>query len=107
MTYYSIVATTPNSGLIEVVSGRTLYDIQMEQGGATAAFKQKYLLDWFLQKFPSKDSFEKSIGNFTRSLAGYCVATYILGIGDRHNENIMVTEDGRLFHIGLCCLHNF
>ncbi|KAG8142360.1 hypothetical protein E2320_006288 [Naja naja] len=41
----------------------------------------------------------QAIEEFTLSCAGYCVATYVLGIGDRHSDNIMVRENGQLFHI--------
>ena len=87
---YRTRPTTPDRGLIEIVDNCcTLYNIQK---------KQMTLLQYILSKNP--DSKTKDLKNrFMRSCAAYCIISYLLGVGDRHLENIMITDDGRLFHI--------
>ena len=42
-------------------------------------------------------AFKTAVDNFVLSCAGYCVATFVMGLGDRHASNIMVTRNGMLF----------
>lgn len=86
-------------GFIEVVkNARSIADIQKDAGGAAAAaFSKTTLQRWLRQHNPSEEQFSRAVHNFTYSCAGYTVASYILGLGDRHNDNIMVTKSGNLF----------
>ena len=41
-------------------------------------------------------SLKKAVEEFTLSCAGYCVATYVMGIGDRHSDNILLNQNGQV-----------
>ncbi|XP_053678088.1 phosphatidylinositol 4,5-bisphosphate 3-kinase catalytic subunit delta isoform [Anopheles nili] len=102
MNPYSCISTDFKLGLIEVVlNAETIANIQKERGmfSATSPFKKGSLLAWLREHNSTDEQLAKAIQEFTLSCAGYCVATYVLGVADRHSDNIMVKKTGQLFHI--------
>ncbi|XP_034019461.1 phosphatidylinositol 4,5-bisphosphate 3-kinase catalytic subunit gamma isoform [Thalassophryne amazonica] len=97
---YGCISTGNRIGMIEIVKdATTIANIQQSVVGSTGAFKDEILYQWLRDKCVSEDKFQQAVERFLYSCGGYCVATYVLGIGDRHNDNIMITESGNLFHI--------
>ncbi|XP_041655561.1 phosphatidylinositol 4,5-bisphosphate 3-kinase catalytic subunit gamma isoform [Cheilinus undulatus] len=97
---YGCIATGHNIGMIEIVRNAvTIASVQRSHGGTIGAFRNDALFEWLKSKCPFQEMHYKTVERFAKSCAGYCVATYVLGIGDRHNDNIMITDQGNLFHI--------
>ncbi|XP_064169868.1 phosphatidylinositol 4-phosphate 3-kinase C2 domain-containing subunit alpha-like [Anguilla rostrata] len=96
---FRCISTGKDKGMVELVpASETLRKIQVEYG-VTGSFKDKPLAEWLRKYNPTEDEYEKASENFIYSCAGCCVATYVLGIGDRHNDNIMLRSSGHVFHI--------
>ncbi|XP_013196087.2 phosphatidylinositol 4-phosphate 3-kinase C2 domain-containing subunit alpha isoform X1 [Amyelois transitella] len=99
MVTFQSLPTSKNKGMIEIVTeAETLRAIQTEWG-LTGSFKDKPIAEWLAKHNPSELEYQRARDNFTASCAGYSVATYLLGICDRHNDNIMLKTSGHLFHI--------
>lgn len=87
---YGIIPISPELGIIEMVEDAvTLSEILTD--GFTI---QNYIIEHNQSKVVAELR-----ERFIRSTAAYCVITYLLGVGDRHLDNIMIHQRGSLFHI--------
>ena len=100
LSLFNVVQTYERCGFVEMVTeSDTLMEIEKPLGAIKGSFGESALYDWLRLQHANERDFQKALENLTYSCAGYCVGTYVLGIGDRHNENIMVKKSGHLFHI--------
>ncbi|XP_016090899.1 serine/threonine-protein kinase ATR [Sinocyclocheilus grahami] len=63
--------------------------------------------EWFLRTFPDPTSWYNSRSAYCRSTAVMSMVGYILGLGDRHGENILFDSlTGECVHVDFNCLFN-
>lgn len=90
---FQIRIASSDSGCIEFIPSHSISSILKSFPDGISGYL-KCLADQFLT-----GSLEEAQERFMKSLAGYSVITFVLGIGDRHLENILLSSKGRLFHI--------
>lgn len=88
---YEILPLDVNSGYISIVpDSQTLYSLK---------YDKKLALTTYVYEQNGSEPVQKVRDRFIRSTAFACVASYLLGLGDRHLDNIMIHKSGRIFHI--------
>ncbi|XP_068622443.1 phosphatidylinositol 3-kinase catalytic subunit type 3 [Battus philenor] len=94
LTPYKVLATSSRHGFLQFVESVTVAEALATEGS----------IQNFLRKHNPAEGAPYGIRSdamdtYVRSCAGYCVITYLLGVGDRHLDNLLLRRCGALFHI--------
>lgn len=92
---YRALATSPTTGIVERVDSSTLSRVLAEYGKDI----QRYLRQHCPDSSSPYGIAAEVMDTYVKSTAGYCVITYLMGVGDRHLDNVLLTPKGNLFHI--------
>ncbi|KAK6643525.1 Phosphatidylinositol 3-kinase catalytic subunit type 3 [Polyplax serrata] len=94
LTPYRVLATSAKHGFLQFIESTTVAEVLESEGS---------IHNYFRKHHPNATGpygiSGEVIDSYVRSCAGYCVITYLLGVGDRHFDNLLLTKDGKLFHI--------
>ncbi|MBN3324502.1 PK3C3 kinase, partial [Atractosteus spatula] len=94
LTPYKVLATSTKHGFMQFIQSVPVAEVLATEGSIQNFFRKHAPSD----KGPYGISAEV-MDTYVKSCAGYCVITYILGVGDRHLDNLLLTKTGKLFHI--------
>ncbi|CAF0893444.1 unnamed protein product [Adineta ricciae] len=89
---YEVLPVDKNEGLIECVeNAHPFIEFKTADDSTTDALRS------FIEKSPERK------GNLLRTFLGFVLSGIVLQLADRHDDNIMITEDGKILHIDFGC----
>jgi len=89
LTPYKVLATSTKHGFMQFIQSVPVAEV-LDTEGSIQNFFRKYAPS---ENGPNGISAEV-MDTYVKSCAGYCVITYILGVGDRHLDNLLLTKTG-------------
>ncbi|CAF1302350.1 unnamed protein product [Adineta steineri] len=100
LTPYKVLSTSLKYGFVQFIDSQPLQKI----------LERNYTIRQYLQtKITVTNAEDTTLAEtgipremmdaYVKSSAGYCLVTYLLGIGDRHLDNLLLRDTGQLFHI--------
>ena len=98
LTPYRILATDPLAGAVQFINpsiALSAISTSKTHRGSVTSYLRSHNPD------PSGPLGirKETLDTYIKSCAGYCVITYILGVGDRHLDNLLLQPSGHFFHI--------
>lgn len=87
---YRILATSANAGAVQFVPSMSLAAASAKYRGSILAYLKANNPDDKAHLGVRKETMD----TYVKSCAGYCVITYLLGVGDRHLDNLLLAPDG-------------
>uniref|UniRef100_A0A8C6NLL8 Phosphatidylinositol 3-kinase, catalytic subunit type 3 n=1 Tax=Nothobranchius furzeri TaxID=105023 RepID=A0A8C6NLL8_NOTFU len=95
LTPYKVLATSTKHGFMQFVQSVPVAEVLATEGNIQSFFRKHAPSE----KGPYGVSSEV-MDTYVKSCAGYCVITYILGVGDRHLDNLLLTKTGKINTLG-------
>ena len=99
LTAYKVLTTGRNEGYIEWVPDAAPLSLIIQEYSYEGNPIQTYMRQWYYESNVPLNIREEVMENYLRSCAGYCVLTYVLGVGDRHLDNILLRPSGEFLHV--------
>jgi phosphatidylinositol 3-kinase len=95
LTPYRILATSTSAGAFQFIPSMSLAAACAKYRGSLLAYLRANNPDDTAPLGVRKEAMDAYI----KSCAGYCVITYLLGVGDRHLDNLLISPSGQFFHV--------
>ena len=94
---YRILATSATAGAVQFMPSTSLAGAAQKYRGSSNS-----ILAYLKANNPDSQAElgvrKEAMDTYVKSCAGYCVITYLLGVGDRHLDNLLLAPDGHFFH---------